>query len=164
VFPRLDKELRDANAPGLAFSSSSAAAHQIAFARTLWKFRFFFNGLTQILPDDPALASRFLVLQNLVINAMRELLDDLITQGYMRKAEPNSTQNMSRACCMVWLSWLRFEQIATPRDAEPCDQAVARGIALAAVIVGPYFANANFTTMITLVQISGGTSSPPRIS
>lgn len=149
VFPRLEKELRDANAPGRAFSPSSAVAHQIAFARTLWKFRFFFNGLTQLLPDDPDLAERFFSLQDLVIHAMHELFDDLIAQGYMRPVEPNSTLKMSRSCWLVWLSWLRFEQIATPRDGEPSDPAIARGISLAAVIVGPYF-KTDFTTMMEI--------------
>ena len=150
VFPRLEKELREANAPGRALTPSSAAAHQIAFARTLWRFRFFFNGLTQLLPDEPDLASRFFVLQDLVINAMRELFDALIAQGYMRAVAPNSTQKMSRSCWLVWLNWLRFEQIATPRDSEPCDEAIARGISLAAVIVGPYFINANFIVMMEI--------------
>jgi AcrR family transcriptional regulator len=147
VFPRLERELREAKRPGDVFLPSSAVAHQIAFARTLWKFRFFFNALTQLLPDDPDLATRFFELQDLVIGAMRELFDDLIAHGYMRKVEPNSTLKMSRAVWLVWLSWLRFEHIATPGDLEPSDPAIARGISLAASIVGPYF-NGDFTLLM----------------
>lgn len=147
VFPRLESELREAKRPGDVFLPSSAVMHQIRFARTLWKFRFFFNALTQLLPEDKDLASRFFELQDLVIGAMRELFDDLIAHGYMRKVEPNSTLKMSRAVWLVWLSWLRFEHIATPSDLEPSDPAIARGISLATAIVGPYF-NGDFTLLM----------------
>jgi hypothetical protein len=41
---------------------------------------------------------------------------------------------------MMWLSWLRFEHIAHPRNEEPGDSALYDAVSLNSVIVGPYFA------------------------
>jgi hypothetical protein len=71
---------------------------------------------------------------------MRDLFDELIAQGYMRPVEPNSTAMIGRCCWMMWLSWLRFEHIAHPRNEEPGDAALYDAVSLNSVIVGPYFA------------------------
>jgi AcrR family transcriptional regulator len=140
VFPQLEKEVRDAKKPGGPFLPSEAVHHQINVFRTLWRYRFFFNALTQLLPDEPDLAERFTTLQEVVIGAMRDLFDELIAQGYMRPVEPNSTHMMGRCCWMMWLSWLRFEHIAHPRNEEPDDTALYDAVSLNSTIVGPYFA------------------------
>jgi hypothetical protein len=106
----------------------------------LWRYRFFFNALTQLLPDEAELSERFDTLQEMVIGAMRDLFNELIAQGYMRPVEPNSTAMIGRCCWMMWLSWLRFEHIAHPRNEEPDDAALYDGVSLNSVIVGPYFA------------------------
>jgi AcrR family transcriptional regulator len=139
VFPQLEKEVRETKKPGGPFLPSEAASHQIGVFRTLWRYRFFFNALTQLLPDEPELSERFFSLQENVIGAMRDLFDELIAQGYMRPVAPNSTPMMARCCWMMWLSWLRFEHIANPRNDEPSDKAIYDGIALNSTIVGPYF-------------------------
>jgi AcrR family transcriptional regulator len=140
VFPQLEKEVRDAKKPGGPFLPSEAVHHQINVFRTLWRYRFFFNALTQLLPDEPDLAERFTTLQEVVIGAMRDLFDELISQGYMRPVEPNNTYTMGRCCWMMWLSWLRFEHIAHPRNEEPSDTALYEAVSLNSTIVGPYFA------------------------
>jgi len=140
VFPQLEKEVREAKTPGGPFLPSEAVTHQINVFRTLWRYRFFFNALTQLLPDEPELTERFTTLQEMVIGAMRDLFDELIAQGYMRPVEPNSTEMMGRCCWMMWLSWLRFEHIAHPRNEEPSDAALYDAVSLNSVIVGPYFA------------------------
>ena len=140
VFPQLEKEVREAKTPGGPFLPSEAVTHQINVFRTLWRYRFFFNALTQLLPDEPDLNERFITLQEIVIGAMRDLFDELIAQGYMRPVEPNSTALIGRCCWMMWLSWLRFEHIAHPRNEEPSDTALYDAVSLNSVIVGPYFA------------------------
>lgn len=139
VFPQLEKEVRDAKKPSGAFLPSEAAEHQISVFRTLWRYRFFFNALTQLLPEEQDLRERFMSLQENVVGAMRDLFDELIAQGYMRPVEPNSTLMMARCCWMMWLSWLRFEHIANPTNEEPGDAAIYDGIALNLTIVGSYF-------------------------
>ncbi len=140
VFPQLEKEVREAKTPGGPFLPSEAVTHQINVFRTLWRYRFFFNALTQLLPDEADLSERFDALQGMVIGAMRDLFDELIAQGYMRPVEPNSTAMIGRCCWMMWLSWLRFEHIAHPRNEEPGDAALYDAVSLNSVIVGPYFA------------------------
>jgi AcrR family transcriptional regulator len=139
VFPKLEKEVREAKKPGGPFLPSDAVDHQINVLRILWRYRFFFNALTQLLPDEPELSERFNSLQATVIGALRDLMDELITQGYMREVAPNSTLLMARAIWMLLLSWLRFEQIANPRNEEPGNDALYDAVALNSTIVGPYF-------------------------
>jgi AcrR family transcriptional regulator len=140
VFPQLEREVRDSKKPGGPFLPSEAVHHQINVFRTLWRYRFFFNALTQLLPDEPELAERFTTLQEVVVGALRDLFDELIAQGYMRRVEPNSTYMIGRCCWMMWLSWLRFEHIANPRNEEPGDAALYYGVSLNSTIVAPYFA------------------------
>ena len=164
VFPQLEKEVREAKVPGGPFLPSEAVQHQINVYRTLWRYRFFFNALTQLLPEEPELTERFVVLQESVVGAMRDLFDELIAQGYMRPVEPNSTQMMGRCCWMVWLSWLRFEHIAHPRNEEPDDKAIYDGIALNSTIVGPYF-SPQFSAMMEAElrkALPGSLEKPPR--
>jgi hypothetical protein len=114
--------------------------HQIEFARTLWRYRFFFNALTQLLSRDEKLRARFLVLQETVVQTMVDLFDDAIAQHDMKRVEPpTTTRILSRCCWMTWLSWLRFEQIDNPTPFEARNEAVYNGCMLSFAIVQAYF-------------------------
>jgi AcrR family transcriptional regulator len=147
VFPQLEKEVREAKMPGGAFLPSAAVHHQINFARVLWRYRFFFNALTHLLAEEADLRQRFFELQDAVVKAMRALLEELIAQGDMEPVEPTSTDLLSRCCWMMWLSWLRFEHIAHPRNEQPNDNAIYDAISLTSTVLGPYF-NPQFNAMM----------------
>ncbi len=140
VFPLLEQAVRSARTPGGGLLPRDAAVHQIEFSRTLWRYRFFFNGLTQLLSRDERLRARFLVLQETVVQTMQDLFDDAIKQGDMKPVEPpTTTRILSRCCWMTWLSWLRFEQIDNPTPFEARDEAVYNGCMLSFGIVQAYF-------------------------
>jgi AcrR family transcriptional regulator len=140
VFPLLEQAVRSARTPGGGLLPRDAAVHQIEFSRTLWRYRFFFNGLTQLLSRDERLRARFLVLQETVVQTMQDLFDDAIKQGDMKPVEPpTTTRILSRCCWMTWLSWLRFEQIDNPTPFEARNEAVYNGCMLSFGIVQAYF-------------------------
>jgi AcrR family transcriptional regulator len=140
VFPLLEQAVRSARTPGGGLLPRDAAVHQIEFSRTLWRYRFFFNGLTQLFSRDERLRARFLVLQETVVQTMQDLFDDAIKQGDMKPVEPpTTTRILSRCCWMTWLSWLRFEQIDNPTPFEARNEAVYNGCMLSFGIVQAYF-------------------------
>jgi AcrR family transcriptional regulator len=140
VFPLLEQAVRTARTSGDSLTAHDALAHQVEFCRTLWRYRFFFNALTQLLSRDEKLRKRFLVLQEHVVQMMQDLLDDLIEQGDMKPvAPPTTTRVLARCCWMTWLSWLRFEQIDNPSPLIARDAAVYDAIMLNFGIVQAYF-------------------------
>lgn len=149
VFPQLEAEARQAKKPGGPFLPSGAVQHQINFGRTLWRYRFFFNALTHLLGDEDLLTQRFLDLQEVVIGALRDLLDELIAQDYMKLIYDVSTYEIARGCWLMWLSWLRFEHIEHPRNEEPSEAALYDAIGLISIILGPYF-SPEFRAMMSL--------------
>jgi AcrR family transcriptional regulator len=138
VFPQLEAEIRTVLQPGVALLPRDAARHQISIFRTMWRYRFFFNSLTTLLPDDPQLRAGFLALQETFITAIRDLFDDLIAQKYMRLAGPSSTTMLAQCCWMVWLSWLRMEHLKFPRKEQATSASVVAGMELNLTIVGPH--------------------------
>jgi AcrR family transcriptional regulator len=144
VLPRIEadvqKGLFTANYPDEPFIAGNAAQHQIHIFRALWRYRFFFNALPQLLPGDRAVYEGFLRLQSNITGAMKKMLDDLIDQGHLRAVPlPNSTDMIARAAWMMWLSWLRFEQIENPDRKEARDEAVLDAIMHTFAIMQPYF-------------------------
>jgi AcrR family transcriptional regulator len=138
VFPQLEAEIRTVMQPGRGLLPSEAARHQISIFRTLWRYRFFFNSLTTLLPSDPQLQTGFLTLQDTFINAIRDLFDDLITQKYMRLAGASNTTLLAQCCWMIWLSWLRAEHLKYPRFEQASAASIDAGMELNLAIVGPH--------------------------
>jgi AcrR family transcriptional regulator len=153
VFPLLEKEIREAKKPEGPFLAADAASHQIGLFRTMWRYRFFFNALTQLLTHDARLRERFMNLQNTVIETLSDLFDELIAQNFMRPVTPpNSTRMIARSCWMIWLSWLRFEQIAYPRRRTVRNAGLYDGVMQNFCVVEPYFSKRFAEAMLEEVR------------
>lgn len=156
VFPQLENEVRkdlmEASKPGLPFTPKDAAVHQIELFRILWKYRFVFNALTQLLQDEE-LHRRFMTLQENIIATTQGLFDDLIAHGYMRPVSPpNSTRIIARSQWMIWLSWLRFEQIEHPERETARNAAVFEGVLQGFSTIQPYFDTEFANVMLDIVR------------
>ncbi|HKY92668.1 MAG TPA: TetR/AcrR family transcriptional regulator, partial [Nevskiaceae bacterium] len=152
VFPHLEEELgRDlvgVTQPRRPFTAEEAALHQIELFRILWKYRFIFNALTQLMQDRD-IHRRFMALQDTAISATAAMFDDLIAQGYMRPIRPpNSTRIMARNQWMIWLSWLRFEHIEHPERETARNAAVHEGLVQGFCNIQPYFDDAFAAEML----------------
>jgi AcrR family transcriptional regulator len=168
LFGRMEKEIRRdllaAGQAGKPLSPTNAALHQIQVLRTLWRFRFFFNALTQVLGKDLALRERYMQLQSSIVDTMRALFDELKALGSMRVVpEPNSTRLLANACWLVWLSWLRFRQIEAPDESEVSADALHEGVTQTFSIIQPYFSPAFSREMLKALRQATDGRSPMRV-
>jgi AcrR family transcriptional regulator len=117
IFPQIDASVRSAleAPPRGEIAVSYAAAYQIRIFRTLWRYRFFFNGLSYVIVPGEQLYDQYLELQAWVLGRLEELNDSLIAARQMRPIEaPNSTALLARNTWTIWLGWLRLEQLSNP--------------------------------------------------
>lgn len=144
VFPRMEEEVRrevlEAVVPGETFRAVGGALHTIAVFRTLWRYRFFFDGLNHLLRDEPDLRSRYLTLQDRIIHTSEQVFQDLIDQHYMQPMKPPITpRTLARSWWMMWLGWLSIEQIEHPNLDMAPDSAIFEGALQSHSIVQLYF-------------------------
>jgi AcrR family transcriptional regulator len=142
IFPLLEDQMRGVlKPPGIRVSPRSAAEYQIEIFRTLWRFRFFFNGLVGLLGADPTgLAKRYMRFQDWVISTLDDLLVGLVGHGDMRTiAAPNTTHLVATNMWMLWLSWLRFAQLVSPDMAMVEDAAIYDGALRHFSLMQPYY-------------------------
>lgn len=156
VFPRLEEELggdlAGVTQPARPFTAEHAAIHQIELFRILWKYRFVFNALTQLM-QEPDIHRRFMALQDTVISTTAGMFDTLIAHGDMRPIRPpNSTRIMARNQWMIWLSWLRFEHIEHPERESARNAAVHEGLLQGFFNIQPYFDDAFAAEMLAIVR------------
>jgi len=139
VFPLIAKEVREVKRPEGAFFPTDGGHRQITIFQTLWRYRFFFNGLIQLLNSDRVLRLRYKQMQDSVLDTIEALFDELVTQNYFKPPiAPVTTRMVALNIWMVWLSWLRFEQIENPRRKTPSDEALYKGVMLNFTILQQY--------------------------
>ena len=144
IFPLIDNGMRHALEPLQPLSKGAtprvAAEYQIRIFRTMWRSRFFFNALTYLLSEDEELRERYMQFQGWVIDTLRAVLDDLIAHRHMRQVvAPNTTELVARNMWMLWLSWLRFEQINDPKTDMVENAAVYDGALQHFSLMQPYY-------------------------
>jgi len=158
LLPRLEDRLRQAlPIPEGTISAVQAAEYQINLFRTLWRQRFFFNSLAHLLSRDPELRNRYMAFQQDVVNALGGLLDGLVSSGGMRAVvAPNTTRLLAMNMWMLWLSWLRFEQINNPESEVAENAAIFDGalhhFSLMQTYYGKKFASELFAHLETLLK------------
>ena len=156
LLPRLEQQLREAlPIPEGTITAGHAAEYQINLFRTLWRQRFFFNSLTHLLSRDEELRTRYMAFQQDVVAALRGLLDGLVSSGGMRAVvAPNTTWLLAMNMWMLWLSWLRFEQINNPESEVAENAAIFDGalhhFSLMQTYYGKKFADELFAHLETL--------------
>ncbi len=147
VFPRMEEEVRrevlESVVPGQSFRAVDGALHTIAVLRTLWRYRFFFDGLNHLLRDEPALRSRYLALQERIIGTSEQVFQDLIDKRDMQPMKtPITPRTLARSWWMMWLGWLSIEQIEHPNLDMAPDSAIFEGALQSHSVVQLYFSQA----------------------
>jgi len=159
VFAQLEqavnKDFAAAKRPEQPFLPLDAALQQIEVFRSLWRYRFFFNALTHLLTGDEQLRERYARMQDNIVGGLRTLLDELIAQNSMLPVPPpNSTQMLAKNCWMIWLSWLRFEQIEHPDRDAVRNASVLDGVMQTFSIIQPYFSTEFESDMLRELRIA----------
>ena len=142
IFPQIDASVRGAleAPPRGEIAVSYAAAYQIRIFRTLWRYRFFFNGLSYVIVPGEPLYDQYLELQAWVLGRLEQLNDSLIAARQMRPIEaPNSTALLARNTWTIWLGWLRLEQLSNPSTAVIERAAILDGVLQHFALNQPYY-------------------------
>jgi AcrR family transcriptional regulator len=143
LFPRIEQELnadmQDTTRAAPHMSPRVAAAQQIEVHRSLWRYRFVFDAMHALVAEDSELRTRHLRVQESIVTSINKLLDDLIERGDMRSVPtPNSTRLVSRSLWMLYLSWLRFEQIQNPAAEQARNIGILEGTLQSFSVLQPY--------------------------
>lgn len=93
--------------------------------RTLWDFRFFYNGLTDILTQDATLQKRFMAFNEWAISALEKDCRQFAAEGVMlSEPTPNNYRLLVKNVWAIWLNWLRMQHIISPKAKTPSNEAL----------------------------------------
>lgn len=142
LFPRLDEALRQVMEMEITHAAPEAIDRTHYVLRTLWHYRFFFIELLQISPQDKQLLASYEKLENHVLDMMQHSFDARIDEGTMQAPPlPNTTRHIARAIWVIWLDWLRREQLHHPEQEVPVAASVYDAMLRAYCIVQPFFSH-----------------------
>ncbi len=153
VFPQLQAALAESKRTGEDFIPKEGVRRLLEMFQTMWRYRFFFNGLLQLIADDRTMRKRYLELEGGMIESIQRILDELTVQGYIVPTAPwFSTHMWARSWWMMWLSWLRYEQLESPRSMRPRDSALYEAVVLTIGAGQPYFRKDIVEAMLTALE------------
>jgi AcrR family transcriptional regulator len=90
-------------------SAADVGRYHLAGIETLWRFRFFFRDVDELLSRDPVLADWFRELQRWLVGQFEILFERLIVQGQMRRPEPrDDLPRLAVNAFILWTNWIRY--------------------------------------------------------
>lgn len=93
----------------------------------LWDFRFFFNGLTEVVTNDPVIKKKFIAFNEWAIQKLESDARQFAAQGVMlAEPAPNTYRLLAESVWAIWLNWVRMQHIATPRARTPSRESLYR--------------------------------------
>lgn len=140
IFDRLEPEFRaaltaDFNPP---VSAERFAAFYTASFDVLWRYRFFFGALVDLLRRDPDLAARYTAFQVWALQSLESIATQLVTDGNMKKPTgPDGLKSVATNTWLIWMNWIRFVQ-TTKADADITQGDLAQGAFQTFDILKPY--------------------------
>ena len=84
--------------------------------RSLWRYRFFFRDVTQLVARDPLLAADFRRYHETLAAQYRAVFERLVAEGNMRP--PRSRNDLDRLvtnAILLWFNWLAYLGVLRPR-------------------------------------------------
>lgn len=126
--------------PAEPFSPQIVARWQVGIFRYLWQYRFFFNSLTYVFLEDAELHDRYSSFELRIIDNLQKLLDAAVTRKLMRPViEPNTTELVAGNMWMLWLAWLRCEQMRVRGNDLVENAAIYAGALRHFSLIQPYY-------------------------
>ncbi len=111
IFPRAAEAVRGALpvSPDRPVSAAEVGAYHLRGIETLWRFRFFFRDVDELLSRDPLLAEGFRDLQGWLRGQFEVLFERLIAQRQMRRPDPpEDLQRIAVNAFILWTNWVRY--------------------------------------------------------
>lgn len=90
-------------------TATDVGRYHLAGIETLWRFRFLFRDIDELLSRDQLLADSFRELQRWLIGRFEILFERLIRQGQMRRPEPREDlPRIAVNAFILWTNWIRY--------------------------------------------------------
>lgn len=106
--------------------------------RVLWKYRFFFGALVDLLQRDETLRERYRAFQARMLAHLTEIAGQFVKDGSMTKPPgPEGLEFVALNTWLIWMGWVRFLQTTKADDAITQGD-LARGALLIYDILKPY--------------------------
>ena len=119
IFPRIVAEALAATAPpvGPRLGAHDFGERHLQGVRTLWRYRFFFRDLNQLLARDPRLAEDYRDYQRRLRAQYRGIFERLIADGSMRAPEPaEDLERLVTDSIVIWANWIAHLIALRPRS------------------------------------------------
>ena len=118
IFPRIVAEALAATAPpgGSRLTAREFGERHLQGVGTLWRYRFFFRDLNQLIARDPQLAEDYRDYQRRLQAQYRGIFERLIAGGSMREPEP--AEDLARLVAdstLNWANWIPLLIALRPR-------------------------------------------------
>lgn len=140
MFPRIEAEGMAATAPpsGDRFTAHEFGARHLQGVHTLWRYRFFFRDLNQLVARDPRLAEEYREYQRRLRTQYRDVFERLIAQGSMRAPEPaDDLERLVTDSIVIWANWIPHLNALRPRP-EIAPRDVVEGALHSFLVVAPF--------------------------
>ena len=104
-------------------AAAEIGRYHLAGIETLWRFRFVFRDLNELLERDPILAEAFQEIQLWLRGQFESLFERLIQQGQMHPPDPpDDLARIATNSFILWSSWIRFLTSSRAKlDIDPVD-------------------------------------------
>ena len=90
-------------------TATDVGSYHLAGIETLWRFRFFFRDVDELMSRDPLLAESFREMQRWLVGQFQVLLERLIAQGQMRRPDPpEDLARIATNAFILWTNWIRY--------------------------------------------------------
>lgn len=94
---------------GVELSAHAVARYHLSGIEVLWRFRFFFRDLNEIVSRDRVIANGYRALQDWLVSAFQGMFERLTAQGNMRRVGmPAEVTRLAENAALVWTSWVNF--------------------------------------------------------
>lgn len=142
LFDRLEPEFRSALTADLdpPLSPKRFAAFYTQSFDVLWRYRFFFGALVDLLRRDPELAERYTAFQTWALQSLEAIAGQLVSDGSMEAPPPpDGLKAVATNTWLIWMNWIRYLQ-TTKQDQDITRGDLAQGAFLTFDILKPYLA------------------------
>jgi len=140
IFPRIVAEALAATAPaaGPRLTAHEFGERHLEGVRTLWRYRFFFRDVNQLVARDPRLAEEYRDYQRRLGAQYRGIFERLIADGSMRAPEPaEDLDRLVADSIVIWANWIPHLIAVRPRP-EITRRDVVEGALHSFLVVAPF--------------------------
>jgi len=140
IFPRIVAEALAATAPPAHLTAHEFGERHLQGVRTLWRYRFFFRDLNQLIARDPRLAEEYREYQRRLRAQYRGIFERLMADGSMRVPEPaEDLDRLVADSTVIWANWIPHLIALRPRP-EITRRDVVEGALHSFLVVAPLLA------------------------